>query len=304
MNYVVGNLVEPIFRPPSEWDALLVAVTTGCTHRCTFCSMYRTKKFSVRKDIEEVKNDISEAGERYGNNIRKIFLEDGNAFVVKSEVLIELTKYCYQKHPNLKKVSAYAHAKDILTKSDEELKRLADAGFTMVYVGIESGDDQVLKDCNKGATQDELALAAQKCHKAGITWSGIFLLGLTGNNPERSRQHAIESAKLINRMAPPMQRKWYISPLTLEITPGSEIWQQQETANFEPCSPTQILEELYTLIEHTDDDLKECIFNTNHASNYLSLKGELGRDKEVFLKTVRHGINDPTVRRPEYRRGL
>ena len=304
MNYVVGYLVEPVFRPPSEWDALLVAVTTGCTHRCTFCSMYRTKKFSVRKDIEEIKNEISEAGEMYGNKIRKVFFEDGNAFVVNAEVLIELTKYCYQKHPNLKKVSAYAHAKDILNKSDEELKRLADAGFRMVYVGIESGDDQVLKDCNKGATQDEFALAAQKCHKAGIAWSGIFLLGLTGNNPERSRQHAIESAKLINRMAPPMQRKWYISPLTLEITPGSEIWEQQEKANFKPCSPTQILEELFTMIEHTDDDLKECIFNTNHASNYLSLKGDLGRDKEIFLKTVRHGIDDPTVRRPEYRRGL
>jgi len=304
MNYVVGNLVEPVFRPPSEWDALLIGVTTGCTHRCTFCSMYRTKKFSVRQDIEEIKSDISEAGKMYGDKVRKVFFEDGNAFIVKSEVLIELTKYCYQKHPNLKKVSSYAHAKDILKKSDEELKRLADAGFTMVYVGIESGDDQVLKDCNKGATQDEFALAAQKCHKAGIDWSGIFLLGLTGNNPERSRQHAIESAKLINRMAPTMQRKWYISPLTLEITPGSEIWEQHKAANFEPCSPTQILEELYTLIEHTDDDLKGCIFNTNHASNYLSLKGELARDKEKFLKTVRHGINDPTVRRPEYRRGL
>ena len=145
MNYDVGNLVEPIFRPPSEWDALLIGVTNGCTHRCTFCSMYRTKKFSVRTDIEEIKNDIRKAGEMYGNKVRKIFFEDGNAFVVKSDVLIELTKYCYQTHPNLKKVSSYAHAKDILKKSDDDLKRLADAGFTMVYVGIESGDDQVLR---------------------------------------------------------------------------------------------------------------------------------------------------------------
>ena len=304
MNYVVGNLVEPIFRPPSEWDALLIGVTNGCTHRCTFCSMYRTKKFSVRKDIEEIKNDIRKAGEMYGNKVRKIFFEDGNAFVVKSEVLIELTKYCYLKHPNLKKVSSYAHAKDIIKKSDNDLKRLADAGFTMVYVGIESGDDQILKDCNKGVTQYEFELAAQKCHQAGIAWSGIFLLGLTGNNPEKSRQHAIESAKLINRMAPPMPRKWYISPLTLEMTPGSEIWAQNETNDFQPCSGTQILKELYTLIEYTADDLQECIFNTNHASNYLSLKGELARDKKKFLKIVEAGINDPTIRRPEYRRGL
>ena len=198
MNYVVGNLVEPIFRPPSEWDALLIGVTNGCTHRCTFCSMYRTKKFSVRKDIAEIKDDILKAREMYEDNIRKIFFEDGNAFVVKSDVLIELTQYAREIHPNLKKVSAYAHAKDILKKSDDDLKRLADTGFTMVYVGIESGDDQVLKDCKKAVTQDEFALAAQKCHRAGIDWSGIFLLGLTGNDLEKSHQHAVESAKLIN----------------------------------------------------------------------------------------------------------
>jgi radical SAM superfamily enzyme YgiQ (UPF0313 family) len=304
MNYVVGNLVEPIFRPPSEWDALLIGVTNGCTHRCTFCSMYRTKKFSVRKDIEEIKNDIRKVGEMYGNNVRKIFFEDGNAFVVKSEVLTELTRYCHQKHPKLKKVSSYAHAKDIVKKSDDDLKRLADAGFTMVYVGIESGDDQVLKECNKGVTQEEFVLAAQKCYQAGIAWSGIFLLGLTGDNPEKSQRHAIESAKLINLMAPPMPRKWYISPLTLEVTPGSEIWTQKETKDFQPCSATQILEELYTLIEQTADDLQGCIFNTNHASNYLSLKGELARDKQKFLKIVETGINDPAVRRPKYMRGL
>jgi radical SAM superfamily enzyme YgiQ (UPF0313 family) len=304
MNYDVGNLVEPVFRPPSEWDALLIGVTNGCTHRCTFCSMYRTKKFSVRKDIEDIKKDIRKAGKMYANKVKKIFFEDGNAFVVKTEVLIELTQYSYQQHPNLKKVSSYAHAKDILKKSDDELKRLADAGFTMVYVGIESGDDQVLKACNKGVTQDEFVLAAQKCHKAGIAWSGIFLLGLTGNHPEKSRGHAIESAKLINRMAPPTPMKWYISPLTLEVTPGSEIWAQKETKDFQPCSGTQILEELYTLIDHTADDLKGCIFNTNHASNYLSLKGELARDKQKFLKIVESGINDPSIRRPEYRRGL
>ena len=304
MNYVVGNLIEPVFRPPSEWDALLISVTNGCTHRCTFCSMYRTKKFSVRKDIEEIKKDIHRAREIYGDKIRKIFFEDGNAFVVKSDVLVELTRCARDVHPNLKKVSSYAHARDILKKSDDDLKRLAQAGFTMVYVGIESGDDQVLKACKKGVTQDEFALAAQKCHQAGIDWSGIFLLGLTGNDPEKSRRHAIESANLINRMAPPSQRKWYISPLTLEVTPGSDIWTQKETRDFEPLSATRILEELYTLIEHTADDLQGCIFNTNHASNYLSLKGELARDKHDFLKIVETGIHHPEVRRPEYRRAL
>jgi radical SAM superfamily enzyme YgiQ (UPF0313 family) len=304
MNQVVGNLVDPVFRPPSEWDALLIAITIGCTRKCTFCAMYRSKMFSIRKDIEEIKKDIKIAGATYGNRVRKIFFEDGNAFVVKPEILIELTEYCYTIHPNLKKVSAYAHAKDIIKKSDEDLKRIADSGFTMVYVGVESGDDEVLKACNKGTTQDELTLAAQKCHKAGIAWSGIFLLGLAGNDAEKSRKHAIESAKLINRMAPPTPINWYISPLTLGITPGTELWTQKSTGEFKPCSSTQILEELYTMIEYTADDLQKCIFNTNHASNYLNLKGELSRDKKQFLKVIENGIKNPNMRRPDYLRRL
>ena len=304
MNLVVGNLEDPIFRPPSEWDALLVAITNGCTRKCTFCSMYRSKLFSIRKDIEEIKKEIKRAGADYGNRVRKIFFEDGNAFVVKPEILTELTEYCYKIHPNLKKVSAYAHAKDIIKKSDVDLKKLADSGFTMVYVGIESGNDEILKACNKGTTQDEITLAAQKCHKAGISWSGIFLLGLAGNDLEKSRKHAIESANLINRMAPPTPINWYISPLTLGITPGTELWTQKSTGEFKPCSSTQILEELCTMIEYTSDDLQKCIFNTNHASNYLSLKGELSRDKKQFLIKIETAIKNPNLLRPDFLRRL
>ncbi|MFX1428269.1 MAG: radical SAM protein [Promethearchaeota archaeon] len=304
MNYVVGNLEDPVFRPPSEWNALLIAVTNGCTHKCTFCSMYRSKKFSIRKDLEEIKKDIKRAGAIYGNRVRKLFFEDGNAFVVKPEILLELTEYAYKIHPNLEKVSAYAHARDILSKSDEDLKNLADSGFTMVYVGIESGDDEVLKACKKGATQDDFALAAQKCHKAGIAWSGILLLGLAGNDPEKSRKHAIESAKLINRMAPPDPINWYISPLTLGVTPGTELWTQKSTGEFKPMNSTEILQELYTMIEHTSDDLQNCVFNSNHASNYVNLKGELADDKEMFLKVVDGAIKYPNLRRPDYLRGL
>ena len=266
--------------------------------------MYRSKTFSIRKDIEEIKQDIKRAGAIYGDRVRKVFFEDGNAFVVKPEILVELTEYCYKIHPNLKKVSAYAHAKDILRKSDEELKNIADSGFTMVYVGIESGDNEVLKACNKGTTQDEFTLAAQKCYKAGISWSGIFLLGLAGNDPEKSRKHAIESAKLINRMAPKTPINWYISPLTLGITPGTELWTQKETGEFQPSNSTQILEELYTMIEHTSDDLQKCIFNSNHASNYVNLKGELSKDKKQFLKIIETAIKNPNMRRPDFLRGL
>lgn len=296
MNQVVGHLTEPVFRPPSEWNSLLVAVTNGCTHRCTFCSMYNTKKFSVRKDIEEIKRDLDQAKLLYGGQVRKLFLEDGNAFTVKPDLLAEITSYARSIHPNLKKVSAYAHARDIVKKTDEEMAQIARAGFTMVYVGVESGDDEVLKAVRKGTNQEEYIEAAHKCHRAGIAWSGIFLLGLAGNDPEKSRQHALESAKLINLMAPQEPIEWYVSPLTLEIAPGSDMWEQEQSGNFESGSFTQILEELHTMIEHTDDRLKNCIFNTNHVSNYLVLKGELGKDKQSFLRQIEQALKDPKVR--------
>lgn len=300
MNQVVGNLTEPVFRPPSEWDALLLAVTNGCTHRCTFCSMYRTKKFSIRKDVAEIKRDIDQARLFYGARVRKLFLEDGNAFTVKPELLTEVTEYAYSALPNLKKVSAYAHARDIVKKTDEELAAIARAGFSMVYIGIESGDDEVLKAVRKGTNQEEYVEAAHKCHRAGIAWSAIFLLGLAGNDPEKSRQHALESAKLINRMAPPPPTRWYVSPLTLEIAPGSDMWQMEQDGEFASASFTRILEELYTLIEETDDHLRNCIFNTNHVSNYLVLKGELAKDKASFLRTIDAALKDPVVRQYDW----
>jgi len=290
MNFVVGNLTEPAFRPPSEWNALLVALTNGCTHRCTYCSMYADKKFAIRRDIDGIFAEIDLASKLYGRRIRKVFFEDGNAFTVKPEILIEVTAYCKRALPNVKKVSAYAHAKDIVRKSDEDLKRIADAGFTMVYVGIESGDDDVLKAVRKGTNHDEIALAARKCHEAGIAWSGIFLLGLAGSDPDKSRKHALQSGKLINKMAPPGPVDWFVSPLTLGVSPGTDLWKQRQCGRFQMGSFTQILTELRTMIEQTDDSLQNCIFNSDHASNYLSLRGSLGRDKHVFLKSIDRAI--------------
>lgn len=307
MNYLVdsAHYKEPLFRPPSEWDSLLIPVTNGCTHSCTFCSMYRSKNFSMRKDIDGIKRDIDLA-KSYGNKIRKIFLLDGNAFVVKADMLAEITRYCYNAHPNLKRVTAYAHAKDIVRKTDEDLKRIAEAGFSMVYVGVESGDNDVLKFCSKGTTHEELALAAQKCHKAGISWSGIFLLGLAGNDPELSRKHAVESGKLITKMAPPKDNpvEWYVAPLTLSVTPGTPLWEKKKAGEFKECSSTEILREMRIMIEHTSNDIQNCVFRTNHASNYLNLSGVLSRDKEKLMTLIQYGIDNPRVRRPDFLRGL
>ena len=307
MNYLVdsAHYKEPLFRPPSEWDSLLIPVTNGCTHSCAFCSMYRSKKFSMRKDIEGIKRDIDLA-KRYGNKIRKIFLLDGNAFVVKADMLAEITRYCYEVHPNLKRVTAYAHAKDIVRKSDEDLKHIAEAGFSMVYVGVESGDDDVLKFCSKGTTHEELALAAQKCHKAGIAWSGIFLLGLAGNDPELSRKHAVESGKLINKMNPPKYNpvEWYVAPLTLSVTPGTQLWEKKKAGEFKECSSTEILREMRIMIEHTSDKLQNCVFRTNHASNYLPLEGILSRDKRKLVEIIDQALKGNILLKPESFRGL
>ncbi len=152
----------------------------------------------------------------------------------------------------------------------------------------------------------ELALAAQKCHKAGIAWSGIFLLGLAGNDPELSRKHAVESGKLINKMNPPKDNpvEWYVAPLTLSVSPGTPLWEKKKAGEFKECSSTEILREMRIMIEHTSDDLQNCVFRTNHASNYLNLSGVLSKDKERLMKLIQFGIENPRVRRPDFLRGL
>jgi len=211
---------EPVFRPPSEANSLLLTVTIGCSFNCTFCYPYKHKKFSIR-NIEDIKRDIDIARKIYGDSIRKIFLLDGNAFISKPDKLIEISKYCYKQHKNLQRVSAYAHANDIISKSDEDLLRIANSGLNMVYLGIETGDNDLLKSINKKTSAENLIKAAHKLHNSGIILSGTIILGLAGNNPELSKKHAISTAKLINEMNPKKNQNWYISALSLMLPPGT-----------------------------------------------------------------------------------
>lgn len=295
---------EPIFRPPSEGKkSLLLTATVGCSFNCSFCIPYRRKKFRIRPTQEIIK-DIKKARQIYGPHIERIFLLDGNAFVMKPEDLIEITQSCFKYHPNLQRVSAYAHAKDILRKSEANLQEIRRAGLTMVYMGIETGDDELLQRINKHTTATEMAQAAQKLHKAGIVMSGTIILGLAGQNSELSRRHAVKTAELINAMNPPNHQDWYISALTLMIPPGTPLFESAKKGEFIPLSQEGILEELKTFIAHISDDLHDCIFRSNHASNYLVLKGGLSRDKAVFLQKIGKAKNNPTLLRPEYFRGL
>ena len=261
------------------------------------------KRFSIRK-VSEIKKDIEAAKKLYGTHVERIFLLDGNAFVMKPSDLIEIAKYCYEIHPNLKRVSAYAHAKDILRKSAENLSEIAKAGLTMVYLGIETGDDVLLERINKRTTANELAEAAQKLHRAKITMSGTIILGLAGNNPEESHRHALNTAELINRMNPKSPTTWYISALTLMIPPGTPIEKEIKNHTLQPMTSPEILTELKMILENISDDLSGCIFRANHASNYLPLKGNLAQDKQQLIQTVERGIEHPQSLKPEYYRGL
>ena len=223
---------------------------------------------------------------------------------MKPEHLVEVSKYCYQQHPNLTRVSAYAHAKDILRKTESELAQIKEAGLSMVYLGIETGDDDLLHQINKRTSADELAEAAQKLHRAGIILSGTLILGLAGNDPELSKRHAVATANLVNRMNPPKVQPWYISALTLMTPPGTPIEQAVQTGQFIPLNSVGVLTELKIFMEHVSEDLHGCIFRSNHASNYLPLKGTLAMDKERLIATITHGLHHPSSLRNEYIRGL
>ncbi len=294
---------EPVFRPPSEGNSLLLTVSIGCSFRCNFCYPYRKKKFAIR-GIEDIKRDIDISKKIYGNSVRKIFLLDGNAFILKPDKLIEVSKYCYKQHKNLQRVSAYAHANDILSKSDEDLLKIAKSGLTMVYLGIETGDNDLLKKINKKTTAENLIKAAHKLHNSGIILSGTVILGLAGNNPELSKKHATSTAKLINNMNPKKNQTWYISALSLMLPPGTEIEKDVKEGIFTPLNQKETLKELKFFLENTSDDLHGLIFRSNHASNYLALKGVLAKDRRNLIQKVNYGLNHPESLRPEYYRGL
>lgn len=306
MSMVISELFyeEPVYRPPSEGKkSLLITATVGCSFKCTFCYPYRHKKFRIRA-VDEIIEDIKKARKMLGPNVERIFLLDGNAFVMKPNDLVAISEACYKYHPKLQRVSAYAHAKDILRKSDLELKEIQNSGITMVYMGIETGDDELLQKINKHTNANELQQAAQKLHKARIILSGTVILGLAGDNIELSRRHAIRTAQLINSMNPAKHQDWYISALTLMLPPGTLLANKYQNGEFTPLSQTGILQELRLMIEHISDDVHDCIFRSNHASNYLVLKGILSKDKQKFLHLIDQALQNPSMLRPEFFRGL
>ncbi|PKM76380.1 MAG: radical SAM protein [Firmicutes bacterium HGW-Firmicutes-15] len=286
-----------VFRPPSEGRSYILQCTVGCSHnRCTFCSMYKDKKYHVRS-LEEVKADIKMARDYYGD-LNKVFLADGDALAMSTPDLLEILSDLYQSFPSLNHVGIYASPDTILAKDMSELTALKAAGITIAYLGVETGDPQLLVDIRKGVSYEEMVEAGLKIRSAGILLSVTILLGLAGRTP-RAVDHAVNTAKILNDINPD-----YIGALTLMLEPRTELYRRMEKGEFELPGPFEVLDELRIIIQGLE--LKGTEFRSNHASNYLPIKGRLPEDKHKMLDLI-NGIikkNDRSYLRPDYLRAL
>lgn len=283
-----------VYRPPSEARSLIVQVTIGCAHNaCTFCTMYKDKKFRIRKK-EEVLEDFQTAYDNYGDNIRRIFLADGDALIVKTPDLLDILNFIKEKFPSAERVTSYGTPGDILRKSEDELKSLAEAGLGMVYMGAESGDAVTLKDINKGVSREEIIEAGKKLRRAGIQSSITLISGLGGR--ARRKEHAVESAKLISDIRPD-----YVGFLTLMLDESTEIYRKIAAGEMELLTPDEVVEEMRLFL--TNVDSPGTVFRANHASNYVVLKGNLNEDIEGMLRKLDE-VEEAGKYRPERVRSL
>lgn len=292
------DYVEPVFRPPSEAKSLILPVTNGCSwNKCTFCEMYTQpqKKFRARKP-DAVREDIERAARSLGG-VRRVFLADGDAMVLPTRRLLEILQELRAAFPDLQRVSSYCLPRNLARKSVEELTELREAGLQILYVGMESGDDEVLRRINKGETAESTRSALSKIRSAGITNSVMVLNGLGGE--VLSEQHAVNTARLCNDTQPD-----YLSTLVVSFPQGEERFRAGFGDDFVPLNQDGLFREIRQFLEHLD--LERTVFRSDHASNYLVLKGTLGRDKPRLLEEVNLAISDPgaATLRPEWMRGL
>lgn len=270
-----------IYRPPSEAYSLLIQVTVGCSHnKCTFCSMYKDKQFKIR-DFNEIEEDIINFNNK--EMVEKVFLCDGDALVLPTEQLIRILELIKENFPNNTRVSSYATFQDIQRKSLEELKTLYNLGLTLIYLGAESGSDQVLHDINKGINTQEMISAAKKAKEAKMKLSIMIISGLGGQH--LYHEHALASANLLNEIDPD-----YFGLLSLMVQEGTKLYDDVQDGVFKLISPEQSVDEIATII--TNLNLTNCLFSSNHISNYLYLKGRLPQDKQRLLNEIEYYKNN------------
>lgn len=267
-----------VYRPPSEAGSLIIQLTIGCARNtCTFCNMYKDKKFRIRP-LEEVVEDLEMARKYYNRiQVRRIFLADGDALIVKTEDLLYIIDKCKEIFPEVERISVYGAPKDILHKTPEELRRLKEAGLDMVYMGLESGADEVLRGVKKGVTADEMIEAGKKVREAGMILSMTVISGLGGK--KLWREHALGSARVISAIKPE-----YVGFLTLMIEPGTEMYDQYNRGEIELLTPHEVLDETELFIRSVDAE--GTMFRSNHASNYIPLGGTLNGERDKILAQI------------------
>lgn len=276
---------EPLFRPPSEAYSLILQITLGCSYnKCAFCEMYTSKQFKARKE-EDIFKDM-DAFIPYKNEVRKVFLADGDPLVLSTERLLRILTKLKNTFPKLQRVSTYATPNNIIKKSIQELEELKNAGLDLLYVGIESGDDQVLHNLQKGETFSAIVDGLNKAKNVKINSSVMIINGVGGKL--LSEQHAINSAKVLNETQPK-----YASTLVLTTYKGLEHFKTRYLGEYIPMILPELFLEMQTFMEQLS--LNETIFRSDHASNYLVLKGVLGKDKPLFLQQIKTALNHPEI---------
>ena len=281
------KLQEPVIRPPSEANSLLLQATLGCSHnKCTFCGSYLTKKFHIRP-LDEVLDEIDRAG-RYYKGVRRVFLCDGNALCLETEHLAKILDRLNERIPSLQRVGTYANATDILGKSIEELRGFREKKLAIAYLGLESGNEEVLRRVKKGNTAAQAVEAVKTAQDAGIKMSVMTLLGLGGK--ELTKEHAIDSAKALSAMKPR-----YVSFLTVVVLPGTPLERAQREGKFTPLEPLEIVHELRTIVANLDTT--NSILRSNHVSNLVTLAGNLPKDKDRLLKEIDDSLAHPELLR-------
>ena len=285
-----GNII----RPPSEANAIILQVTTGCSHnRCTFCGAYREQKFRI-KDDAVVDSDLDFAA-NYCSRQKTVFLADGDALVIPQQRLLHLFTRIHEKLPWVRRISLYANCRDILNRSPKELAELKAAGLGRIYMGLESGHDKTLAAIKKGATASEMILAGSRVKEAGIFLSVTCLLGIAGIH--YSLAHAVDTAAVLDTMQPSQ-----IAVLTLMLLDNTVLGQKAAAGSFKLPDKLGLFQELRTLIAGLE--VPRCQFQANHASNYFTLNGRLPRDKENFLAIIDEAITGTLDLKPEKLRGL
>ena len=294
----MGNMFYEgqIYRPPSEANSLILQITVGCRHNaCTFCTMYKDKKFRI-KSREEI-FEIIRIAQAQVPNVEKIFLADGDAIVVETPLLVEILDRLKQQFPRLRQIGIYGGPKDILAKSPEELAALKAHGLDILYFGVESGNAEILKSVGKGVTPEQMITAGQKIRESGIALSCTVIIGLGGK--ALSHEHAVDTARVISAIDP-----LYLGALTLLIEPTAPIYKAIERGTLELLTPMECLIEIRTMVRELK--VSHCIFRSNHASNYLPLAATLPDERDQLLKTLDSVIEHQSDARlrPEHWRAL